>query len=137
MRAGYGRGYYGVGQLARPPQRRRGSVWTKVALVVGVGAVIWLMWPRSKPEYEPESGRGSDEPKPPPPSPLPLLEGASAQSGQPAQLAEVAQTAEVRGYPSQQAYEDAVIASARQLQTLGAKVVLAPHLAHLAPRLES
>ncbi len=36
---------------------------------------------------------------------------------------------------SQQAYEDAVVASARQLQATGARVVLAPHLAHLAPRI--
>jgi hypothetical protein len=33
-------------------------------------------------------------------------------------------------------YEDSVIKSAKQLQAAGAKVVLAPHLEHLAPRLE-
>lgn len=41
------------------------------------------------------------------------------------------------GYPGQKVYEDAVVASARQLQAAGAKVLLAPHLAHLAPRLGS
>ena len=51
MKAGYGRGYYGQEQLAKPPTPR-GSRWTKWALAVGVvgaGSVIWLMWPR-KPE---------------------------------------------------------------------------------------
>jgi hypothetical protein len=52
------------------------------------------------------------------------------------QPSQITQIAGERGYPSQQAYEDAVVASARQLQASGAKVVLAPHLAHLAPRLE-
>jgi Tfp pilus assembly protein PilF len=45
------------------------------------------------------------------------------------------QAALARGYPSQEAYEDAVVASARQLQRDGATVTLAPHLQHLAPRL--
>jgi hypothetical protein len=163
MRTGYGRGYYGDGQLE--PRRRGG--WGKLALVVGVGAVIWLMWPRSpKPEHAP--GRAGDEPQPFPPSPPPepqqwlpsqqLLPAPSQQllpapSQQPlpapsqqtlSQVAEsrgypsqqtLSQVAESRGYPSQQEYEDAVVASARQLQTTGAKVVLAPHLAHLASRL--
>jgi hypothetical protein len=40
-----------------------------------------------------------------------------------------------RGYSSQQAYEDAVVASARQLQRDGATVTLAPHLQHLTSRL--
>ena len=68
MRVGYGRGYYGEGQLVQRP-KRRGSGWIKLALVVGAGAVIWLMWPRSpKPEQAPGSGPG-DDPGPSPPSP--------------------------------------------------------------------
>ncbi len=126
MSLGYGRGYYGSSQLARPP-RRRGGGWAKLALVVGVGAVVWLMWPKL--EQQPWPGRDGDEPKPPPPPPPPL-------EGQPAQPAQPDQLAESRGYPSQRAYEDAVVASARQLQAAGAKVVLAPHLQHLASRLE-
>jgi hypothetical protein len=45
------------------------------------------------------------------------------------------QTAQSRGYSSQQAYEDAVVESARQLQDAGAQVSFAPHLQHLTPRL--
>jgi hypothetical protein len=112
MSNGYGRGYYGENQLARPP--RQGSGWTKVALVLGVGAVAWFLWPRrAVPAVLAE--------EPPPPSPPP---GA---------LDQVAQS---RDYSSTRAYEDSVVASARQLQEAGARVVLAPHLAHLAPRLE-
>lgn len=147
MRAGYGRGYYGEGQLAREP-RRRGGVWGKVALVVGVGAVIWLMWPRS-PKLQSFPGR--DEPKPSSPPLEPQLSQHSfvqqvpqlaqpPQFGQAPQLAQppqVTEAAEPRGYPSQQEYEDAVVTSARQLQATGTKVVLAPHLAHLASRLGS
>jgi hypothetical protein len=190
MNAGYGRGYYGEGQLARPPVKRR-SGWKKLAIAVGVvgaGAVIWFMWPR-KPTYELGAGEG---PLPKPPGPLPLEpyeampfpgteargyahspapgEGrgyghdASAAEGRgyahsSSPSAEVREYAHstmrtlspgtegrgdtygtVRGLPpgdssSQQAYEDAVVASARQLQAAGAKVVLAPHLAHLALRI--
>jgi hypothetical protein len=151
-RAGYGRGYYGERQLAQDPGRRRGSGWIKIALLVGAGAVIWFMWPRnSPPDYAPGSGPGpgpeDDERSPLPPSPSPgaqttlppqlpqlaplqLSQGAEFR-GSPAQ----AQAVEHRSFPSQQAYEDAVVASARQLQATGAKVVMAPHLAHLAHRL--
>lgn len=185
MSAGYGRGYYGEGQLGRPPVKRR-SGWKKLAIAVGVvgaGAVIWFMWPR-KPTYELGAGEG---PLPEPPGPLPLEpygampfpgteaggyarspapgegrgyapEGRGyAQSSAPgAEAREYAHSTmralppgtearggtygTVRALPpgdssSQQAYEDAVVASARQLQAAGAKVVLAPHLAHLAPRI--
>lgn len=149
MRAGYGRGYYGEGQLARDP-RRRGGVWGKVALVVGVGAVIWLMWPRS-PKLQSYPFPGRDEPKLPPPPLEPqqqlsqhslvqqIPQLAQPQFGQVPQLMpppQVAQAAEPSGYPSQQEYEDAVVTSARRLQATGTKVMLAPHLAHLASRLE-
>lgn len=129
MKAGYGRGYYGDGQLA-PKIQRRGGGWTKLALVVGVGAVIWLMWPR---KYKPDlvTGDGSRLPPPPEPQQLPpALPQVASPIAQP-----TSQVAEARGYPSQQAYEDAVVASARQLQDAGAQVVLAPHLQHLAARL--
>lgn len=133
MKVGYGRGYYGGAQLAQDPVRRRGSSWGKIALVVGVGAVIWLMWPRTpKPEHE--AGPGDGEAKPPSLPPTPPNTEAQTSGAQPQQLSQVA---EARGYPGQQAYEDAVVASARQLQASGARVELAPHLAHLASRLGS
>jgi hypothetical protein len=177
--SGYGRGYYGTEQLDRRP-RPRTSAWVKAALVVGVGAGVWLMWPRSKP-YDPDAARGDDEPKAPPPPPPP-----TPPTGQPYQLPptgqsypspptgqsylpppasqlqlpppsaagqlqlsplpnafeglpplpppQLTQEAIARGYPSQQAYEDAVVATARQLQDTGARVTLAPHLQHLATR---
>ncbi len=157
MSAGYGRGYYGEDQLAKPP-RRRGNGWIKFALVVGVGAVVWYMWPRGAQD---EPRRDGDVPKPPPPSPQPdgqialpitqpppslalpaiptppplLALVPAGQTDQHAQIAQVAQGAPSRGYPSLKEYEDAVVASARQLRDSGAKVVLAPHLAHLTSRL--
>jgi len=221
LKAGYGRGYYGEGQLARSPVRRR-SVWSKIALaagVVGAGAVIWVMWPR-KPKCEPGH---SDAPLPAPPGPLPLAQetllpgaevrgfppqayspqghaysspggphpdaeprgyehssaralppGAESRGYEHSPARALPPGAESRGYEhsparalppgpeyahstvralppgaapgrarslppgeimSQQAYEEAVLASARQLQATGAKVVFAPHLAHLAHRL--
>jgi len=138
MKSGHGRGYYGEGQLERQAPRRRG--WIKLAVVVGVGAVVWLMWPR---KYVPVPG--GDGPQPPVPSPFPPSEAPSpqlAQLGAPQQLQlgapqlDQLAIAQARGYSSQKAYEDAVVASARQLQETGAKVVLASHLQHLAPRLE-
>jgi hypothetical protein len=134
MTAGYGRGYYGAGQLApKPPQPRRGSGWIKLAVVVGVGAAVWYLWPRKpKLDYDDESGGGGPYP-PTPSSPPPPPEGQLAQafdSGVP-----IDQEAYARGYPSQQAYEDAVVASARQLQDTGARVTFAPHFQHLTHRL--
>jgi len=155
---GYGRGYYGDEQLAKPP-RRGGSGWVKLALVVGVGAVVWLMWPR-RPGGQSWPGGGGDiklPPSLPPPevaqqaalaqSTIPVAQAVTSQT-QPSQLqlpqpqaqaqvpsAQVTQFAQSRGYPSAKEYEDAVVASARQLKDSGAQVMLAPHLAHLAPRL--
>ncbi len=141
MNVGYGRGYYGVGQLAPRPQRPRTSNWAKIALVVGVGAIVWFMWPRSK-LYDPEAGRVGDEPKPPPPSLPPPLEGqlqlpppSTALVAEGLPPPQLTQEAVARGFPSQQAYEDAVVASARQLRETGAMVMLAPHLQHLTARL--
>lgn len=125
MSVGYGRGYYGASQLESRPPRRGG--WIKLALVVGVGAAIWFWWPRKSPPLE--SPRTDDQaPAPSPPqNQLALPSNTAAPEG--------TQLATTHGYPSQQAYEDAVVASARQLQDAGAQVLLAPHLQHLAPRL--
>jgi len=148
MSAGYGRGYYGEEQLARVPRRGGVGGWVKLALVVGVGGVIWFMWPRGA-KLPPEIGHAGDEPVPPTglpplsmglPSPafVPSLAGAPQPMGLPAPAAsQIAQMAQERGYPSTKEYEDAVVASAKQLQEAGGQVVLAPHLAHLAPRLGS
>jgi hypothetical protein len=144
--AGYGRGYYGADQLAKPP--RRGNGWIKLAVVAGVGAVVWLMWPRAA---QGEPSRDGDVPQLPPPQPQSVVPPAptiAASPAQPPPLAlappaplalpdqqHAAQFAQSRGYPTSKDYEDAVVASARQLQDSGAKVVMAPHLAHLTSRL--
>jgi hypothetical protein len=44
--------------------------------------------------------------------------------------------ARARGFFTVKDYEDSVIKSIKQIQAAGAKVVLAPHLEHLAPKLE-
>jgi len=173
---GYGRGYYGEDQLAKAP-RRRGGGWIKIALVLGVGAVVWLMWPRKTTGVVREGLAPSPGPMPPggqlaqlpaqqlpaqqfsqqqlaPQQPLPILpQQALGQIAQPQALpalppptlppeqspqhGQLAQLAQSNGYPSSKEYEDAVVASAKQLQASGAKVMLAPHLAHLTPRLGS
>ncbi len=144
MRVGYGRGYYGAAQRAPKPLRRGGSGWIKIAVVAGIGAAVWFMWPRS-PKAPDESGGGDPKvPAPPSPPEGPIIQIAAHNPGPrldqntpsrdyPSQQAY--EDARSRGYPSQQAYEDAVVASARQLQEAGAKVAFAPHLQHLTPRL--
>lgn len=153
-RAGYGRGYYGAGQLApsAPPRRRS---WFTIVAVLGVGAAaVWFLWPRgSTPDFK----YGGKEPEPPtPPSPLtpstlhstiaPALQitvtsapatVTSAPLVVGAFLKQLEDDALLRGYPSVKEYEDSVIAIAKQLEATGAKVMLAPHLQHLAPRLGS
>lgn len=126
MSQGYGRGYYGPNQLA--PRPRRGGGWLgKVAIVAGVGAVVWLVWPRRRADLP-----SLQDPQPPaPPQPIPVHVALEA----PPQHAQLQQLAQSRGYPSAQAYEDAVVDMVKQLQHAGAKVVLEPHLSHLAPRL--
>lgn len=124
MRAGYGRGYYGEGQLA--PRRSSGRGWFKVVAVVGVGAVVvWLLWPRSKAPV----ALGLHEPPPaPPPAPaLPLTPTVGNES--------LDQIARSRGFSSTKEYEDAVLEDARELRAAGAKVELGPQLQHLEPRL--
>jgi hypothetical protein len=138
VKYGYGRGYYGGGQMAPEPERRRGG-WIKYVVIAGVGAAIWFMWPRKKTA---ELGQAPDAlpPSPVPPyAQLPTPPPAMAQvlPGTPVQQALPVAVDLSRGYPNQQAYEDAVVASARHLRDAGAQVVLAPHLQHLAPRLGS
>ena len=143
--AGYGRGYYGAGQLARSPRRKRS--WFTIVAVLGVGAaVVWFLWPRKvPPDFGPigkEPERSQPLPQPSQSSPLvvinttgtasvPLATGAIG-----AFLKQVEDDARSRGYLSIKDYEDSVVATAKQLQATGAKVVLAPHLQHLAPRIE-
>lgn len=121
MSAGYGRGHYGGEQLDRPT--RSGGGWFKIAAIAGVGAAIWYMWPRKSPElvYMPPSPPPSP---PPPPSPTAPTDTA------------LEQIAHERGFISAKAYEDSVLASARDLRASGAKIELAPHLQHLTLRLE-
>lgn len=149
MSAGFGRGYYGDGQLARSEPRKRS--WFTIVAVLGAGAgVVWLLWPR-KTTYALTPGSKAFESPPPTPSSSPLVvihtgsappvastvppPAAPAPFG--AFLKQLEDDARVRGYASVKDYEDSVIASAKQLQTTGAKVMLAPHLQHLAPQLES
>jgi hypothetical protein len=160
--AGYGRGYYGDNQLAKAPPRR-GSGWLKIALVGGAGAVAWIIWRRraartaqlaefglvggqslpaqalSSPEWQLAQSQFAQPQSAPPQLVPPQLVPAPPVSIEPlvhhAQVAQ--QLVQSRGYPSMREYEDAIVASARQLQDSGTKVVLAPHLAHLAPRLGS
>lgn len=156
MSAGYGRGYYGASQLARAPKKRS---WFTIVAVLGAGAaVVWLLWPRKATTADPLVL--SKEPEGPSPvassstGPLVVINTTSVPQG-PASHAVVAQAhgpvpfatgaflkqleddAMKRGFLSVKDYEDSVVASAKQLQASGAKVMLAPHLQHLAPQLEA
>lgn len=145
MRAGHGRGYYGIGQLAKSPPRRRS--WFTTVAVLGVGAAaVWLLWPRKAPTdfgsvgKEPERPQPQPQPVPPQSSPLVVINTtgtASVPVATGAFLKQLEDDARARGYLSIKDYEDSVVATAKQLQATGAKVVLAPHLQHLAPQLES
>lgn len=163
MNFGYGRGYYGEGQLTpKPPKKRR---WFTMVAVIGIGAAItWYFWPRKK--ALPALGPGPSESPPltlpiqavavpsataaspftvafsPAPAPVPVPVHAVALGAPQAQatgafLTQLESDAKSRGFSSVQAFEDAVVTSAKQLQATGAQVVLAPHLQHLAPRLSS
>ncbi len=124
---GYGRGYYGEAQIAIAPPRSapRGRGWFTIAAVVGLGAAVaWVVWPRDK---------GAPEPLPPPAPPPPVPSPVPPPPPQGETLAPVPHPYPP-GFPSMQAYEDAVVASARELRAAGAKVELAPHLQHLEPR---
>jgi len=139
VRAGYGRGYYGEGQLARNAPRRRS--WFTVVAVLGAGAaVVWMLWPRS-PALQPYG----EEPEPPAPPPLSPRQIAASPATNPPAAAEaigafqkqLEDDARARGFVLVKDYEDSVVATAKQLQAAGAKVAFEPHLQHLAPRLET
>ena len=135
MSAGYGRGYYGEGQLARSPRRKKS--WFTIVAVLGVGATaVWMLWPR---KVVPDFGPVRMEPaRPPQPPPLSSTDAAPpAIVGAGAFLKQLEDDARARGFVLVKDYEDSVVASAKQLQAAGAKVILAPHLQHLAPQLES
>ena len=166
-RAGYGRGYYGEGQLAQEPKRKRS--WFTVVAVVGVGAaVVWFLWPRNKavPDFSSFNKEPERSPLPtntsdmstqlasapqfaqlPPAQPTQFAQLPPAQPTQFAQLPpappvgafrkQLEDEAHARHFLTVKDYEDSVVRSAKQLQTAGAKVMLAPHLQHLAPQLES
>lgn len=123
---GYGRGYYGEAQLENRQEPKRSGGWFKVVLAVGAGAALWYFWPRKQVvvEYVPVGSPAFAPPPSAPPAPEVLVEFPPVP------------TAPVLGFPSQQAYEDAVVASAKQLQASGASIQLAPHLQHLMARLE-
>lgn len=155
MSAGYGRGYYGASQLApRAPQRRAG--WGKIIALIGVGAVVWFVWPRKpSPTAFLGSGEGGKDPEPPPSPPpqpadarqtavtntagtgtaLSVASMASVPSPMGAFRKQLEDDAQARGFVSVDDYEDSVVATAKQLQATGAQVVLAPHLQHLAAKL--
>ena len=132
MNAGYGRGYYRTGQLAQRP--RRGRNWFNIVAVVGLGAAaIWVLWPRGNPLPDQTSRGGGKEPPSPPQPSSPNAPIASEAAG--SFVKQVEDDTRARGFVSIKDYEDSVIASARQLQDAGAKVMFAPHLQHLTPRL--
>jgi hypothetical protein len=127
LREGYGRGYYGEGQLARTPQPR-GSGWFKVALVLGVGgAAAWYFWWR-KPKLELPLGTGIQLAQ----EKTLVFDAIPSSHAIPSSSHAVAAS---RGFPSQQEYEDGIVAMAKHLQDTGAKIELAPHFTHLAPRI--
>ena len=150
MSVGYGRGYYGEGQLARTPRKRS---WFTIVAVLGVGAtVVWLLWPNKAVPNFGSVGKGSQAPTPtPPPTPTtsPLVVINNTASAPPASvpltvpapfgamLKQLEDDAHARGFIAVKDYEDSVVLTAKQLQSTGAKVVLAPHLQHLASQLES
>lgn len=150
MSVGYGRGYYGDGQLARTPRKRS---WFTIVAVLGVGAtVVWLLWPNKVASNFGSVGKGSQAPTPTPPptpttSPLVVINNTTsaplanvpATTAAPfgAMLKQLEDDAHAHGFLAVKDYEDSVISTAKQLQTTGAKVVLAPHLQHLASQLES
>lgn len=183
MKEGYGRGYYGAGQLAPVPRRSKDRPWVKWAIAVGVvgaGTAAWFLWPRKVRLPENKTVAESENPRSPSEggsNPLVGSREAPAVAAEPVSLkgevhpppSQVAARNEVseigsRGLapgsglmrsPSsgrelfrtsasspgtdptfaQRAYEDGIVANARQLQALGNRVILAPHLAHLGSRI--
>lgn len=130
--AQYGRGYADAKYQTSKPKRRS---WFTLVAVVGLGAgVVWLMWPRSS-APDMNGGRGRDPEPPPPPQPAPSSPIVAIPPPLGALQKQLQDDALARGFVTVEAYEDSVIASAKGLQDAGAKVVLAPSLQHLAPKL--
>lgn len=114
MSTGYGRGYYGNAQLA-PRRQSNGRGWFTIAVVAGLGAAIWW-W------VLPAVGPKAKHEAPAPPSAAPPA---------PSHDEEIARLARERGFSSAREYEEAIASMARDLRSTGAKVEMAPHLAHL------
>lgn len=165
MSAGYGRGYYGSGQLEQREPKKRS--WFKVIAVLGLGATaVWLFYPRKKPMIGTLPG-GYPMPhsdaatiaatiapalapvtapvaavSAAPSAPPQLIDGTFRAAPLPAPTTAIGafqkqleDDARARGFVLVKDYEDSVVTSAKQLQAAGAQVVLAPHLQHLASRL--
>jgi len=116
MSAGYGRGFYGGDQLARPRTGSSSSGWFKIATVAGLGAAIWW-WviPAIGPKAKHVAPHGA------------------APTQETTHDAELDQIARSRGFSSTKAYVDAMIAMAAELRAAGAKVEFSPPA---APRQE-
>jgi hypothetical protein len=156
---GYGRGYYGSGQLEQSEPKKRS--WFKVIAVLGLGATaVWLFYPRKKPfagtlpsgvpipNFDAATIAAPSAPSIAAPSassaPPQLIDGTFRAAPLPAPTTAIGafqkqleDDARARGFVMVKDYEDSVVASAKQLQAAGAQVVLAPHLQHLASRLET
>jgi hypothetical protein len=104
--AGHGRGFYGKNQLDRAPR----SGWVKFVVIAGLGTAAWLFWPRR-------------------------AQGVAGPA-EPAPLDEVTlgHIARARGFPSGKAFEDAMVASARELRAADGKVELPAHFRYLERR---
>lgn len=123
--------------------------------VIGVGgAIAWLVWPRrvtvdptrynghpppGTPQYDPSAALPVASPTAPlPPAPPPAVSQSSVAIVPLGSFQkQLEDDARARGFVLVRDYEDSVVATARQLQTAGTKVILAPHLQHLASRLEA
>ena len=138
--AGFGRGYYGGAQLETTKPKPRS--WFKIVAVVGLGAAtVWILLPRSR-SRPPDGSRGQHPEPPQSPQPQQSQPAAAAPivaipppSG--ALQKQLQDDAMARGFATIEAYENSVVASAKGLQDVGAEVMLAPNLQHLAPRLLS
>jgi hypothetical protein len=119
--AGYGRGFYGSEQLARP--RTGGGAnkgWFKIAAVAGLGAAIyWWVLPAIRPKPKQVTA--------PYASPPPVEASYSPPHASSLHDEDLERHARSRGFPSAKAYADAMIAMVDELRAAGAKVELAPH----------
>ena len=165
--AGHGRGYYGSGQLEQSEPKKRSWFTVVAVLGVGAAAVWLLyprkkflpngvpmpdpgplmiapvaaasFAPTGAPSFAP-AGTSAGAPAGRPP----LIDGTFHATALPAPTTamgafqkQLEDDARARGFVMVKDYEDSVVTSAKQLQAAGAKVVLAPHLQHLASRLET